>query len=301
MNFEMTQGRRTFLKSLAVIGGSGVLAEAAASSAWKKKIGLELYTVREFLDKDFEGTLAKVAAIGYKEVEPTSYGKMEPKAFRALLDKYKLTAPSTHAGATEGPNLEKELEGFQIMGIKYIEIRGARQAPGKPTVESVKRRAAEINRHGDIAKKFGMKMLIHNHTEEFEYLDGGKLKMYDVLLAETNPATVAMQLDIGWATVAGENVVELFKKTPGRFELWHVKDATGIKSAPKNATPAERRKLAKLCPVGEGDVDYGPVFKQAKLAGLKHYVIEQDNAGQNGADSVAAAKLSYQNLMKKLS
>ena len=299
-HFSYPHGRRTFLKNIAAAAGSSLPARAAASD-WKKKIGLELYTVRDLLAKDFEGTMAKVAEIGYKEVEPTSYGGLEPKAFRALLDRLKMTAPSTHAGATEGPNLEKELEGFRIMGIRYIEIRGARQAPGPPTVEAIKRRAEGINKHGEIAKQFGMKILIHNHTEEFEFLEGGKLSMYDVLLAETNPATVTMQLDIGWASVAGQNVIDLFKKNPGRYELWHVKDATGIKRAPSNATPAERRKLAKLVPVGEGDVDYGPIFAQAQLAGLKHYVIEQDNAGQDGNDSLAAARTSYRNLMRVLS
>ena len=295
-----SQDRRTFLKSLVALGASAPMARAAVSD-WKQKIGLELYTVRDLLAKDFEGTMAKVAEIGYKEVEPTSYGGLEPKAFRALLDRLKMTAPSTHAGATEGPNLEKELEGFRIMGIQYIEIRGPRQAPGPLTVDAIKRRADGINRHGEIAKRFGMKILIHNHTEEFEFLEGGKVRMYDVLLAETNPATVTMQLDIGWASVAGQNVVELFKKNPGRYELWHVKDATGIKSAPANATPAERRKLAKLVPVGEGDVDYGPIFAQAQLAGLKHFAIEQDNAGQGGGDALAAARASHGNVMKLLS
>jgi sugar phosphate isomerase/epimerase len=291
--------RRLFLQGIAVAGGSAALAQAALSD-WKRKAGLELWTVRELLAKDFEGTMAKVAEIGYKEVEPVGYGGLDPKAFRALLDRLKMTAPSTHAGATEGPNLEKELEGFRVMGFKYIEIRGGAQGRPPLTVEGIKQRAAGINRHGDIAKKFGMKMLIHNHTEEFEHLEGGKLTMYDVLLAETNPATVAMQLDIGWASVAGQNILEMFHKSPGRYELWHVKDATGIKSAPANATPAARRKLAKLVPIGEGDVDYGPIFAQAKLAGLKHYAIEQDNAAASG-DAIGAARTSYQNLMKILS
>lgn len=96
---------------------------------WKKQPGLELYTVRDLLPKDYEGTVAKVAEIGYKEVEPaTDYGKMDPKQFRAMLDRYGLTAPTTHVGATEGPDLERQLEGFQIMGIRYIEINAPRPA-----------------------------------------------------------------------------------------------------------------------------------------------------------------------------
>ncbi len=293
---QATTNRRDFLKTAALFGAGAATLQAA--SPWAKQIGLEMWTVREMFVKDAEGTLAKVAEVGYKEIEPTSYGNLDPKAFRALMDKYKLTAPSTHAGATEGPNLEKELQGFQVMGFKYIEIRGPR-IPGPVTIESTKKRSADLNRQGEIAKKFGMKMLVHNHTEEFDLLEGTKTCMYDVLLAETNPALVTMQLDIGWASVAGQNILELFKKNPGRFELWHVKDATGIKSAPVDATPAQRRKLAKLCPIGEGDVNYAPFFKQAKLAGLKHFCIEQDNAAASG-DAIAAARTSYMNLMKIL-
>jgi len=127
----MTMARRTrreFLKEAAAVSGAATLAtrldplEAAAlavpASPWASRIGLELYTVRDLLTTDFEGTLAKVAALGYTEVEPTSYNNMAPREFRALLDRYKLTAPSTHAPARgSGAELEKQLEGFQVIGI----------------------------------------------------------------------------------------------------------------------------------------------------------------------------------------
>ena len=217
--------RRSFLAA----SGAGLLM-AQTSTDWKKQMGLELYTVRDLLPKDYEGTLAKVAEIGYKEVEPaTNYAGMEPKQFRAMLDKFGLSAPSTHVGATDGPDLEKQLEGFRTMGIKYTEIRGGAEGGGggrgPQTEDSVKRTAQQINKHGQIARKFGMKMLIHNQTQEFQPLEGSALHPYDVLLRETDPALVAMQLDIGWASVAGQNILEMFQKHPGRFELWHVKDA----------------------------------------------------------------------------
>jgi len=305
--------RRTFLKDLAACGAFASLARAA-SVDWKRQIGLEVYTVRDLFAKDPEGTLARAAEIGYKEVEPTDYAHFDPQQFRAILDRYGLSAPSTHAGATEGPGLEKQLEGFQIMGIRYTEIRGgaAGRAPAPPTgaaragggrspqtEESVKRTAQQINQHGRIAQKFGMKMLIHNHTQEFEWLQGGKLRTYDVLLAETDPSLVAMQLDIGWASVAGQNILEMFQKNPGRYELWHVKDATGIKSADPKLTPDQRRGVSKLVPVGQGEIDYKAIFAQADRAGLKHFCIEQDNAA-DGGDSMAAAKASYQGLWKLL-
>ena len=116
--------RRTFLKAMAAYGGAMALSAEAAPPDWKTQVGLELYTVRDLLPKDYEGTVAKVAEIGYKEVEPaTDYAGKDPKAFRAMLDRYGLSAPSTHVGATDGPGLEKQLEGFQIMGIRYTEVR----------------------------------------------------------------------------------------------------------------------------------------------------------------------------------
>jgi sugar phosphate isomerase/epimerase len=327
INSAPGQGRRAFFKELAGAGGALLMAEQAgrlmAQTApdWKRQIGLETYTVRDLEAKDFEGTLAKVAEIGYKEIEPaTSYGRLDPKAFRALMDRLGLTAVSTHVGATDNADLEKQLEGYQTMGIRYTEINGGgrggagggRAAGAAPaaaaaagqrspmTEESVKQRAQEINRHGEIAKKFGLKMLIHNHTGEFELLEGGKKTQYDVLLAETDPALVAMQLDIGWASVAGQNILEMFKKSPGRFELWHVKDARGIKAMDASMSLAERQRTAYLVPVGQGEIDYKTIFANASLAGMKHFCVEQDNAAAWG-DSMAAAQASYQGLTKILS
>jgi sugar phosphate isomerase/epimerase len=297
--------RRTFLKQAAARSGALAIAASidsrnAGAADWKKQVGLELYTVRDLTAKDYEGTLAKVAEIGYKEVEAADYGNLEPRQFRAMLDRYALTMPSTHAGATAGPGLEKQLEGFRTMGIQYTEIRsGGTPGPAAKTEESVKRTAGQLNRDGTLVKKFGMKILVHNHTMEFQPLDGSKLRPYDVLLAETDPALVAMQLDVGWASVAGQDIVEMFKTHPGRFELWHVKDAKGIKVMNAQMTQQERQRSAMLVPVGLGEVDYKPIFAAAATAGLKHYCIEQDNAADWG-DSVAAARQSYRNLVKML-
>jgi len=209
------------------------------------------------------------------------------------------------------------------MGLKYIEIGGgagrgrgpaglpptgppptaaaappaAARGPRPPqTEEAVKRQADQLNKHGEIAKKFGMKMLVHNHTQEFAFVDGSdKLRPYDILLAQTDPALVAMQLDIGWASVAGQDILGMFRKNPGRFELWHVKDVKGL----KDGAPQDLR-TAKLVPVGTGEIDYKTIFKNADLAGMKHYCVEQDNAAESG-DALGAARTSYQNLIRTLS
>lgn len=304
------RNRRDFLKDIAlggaclVGGGASALAAAKIAPQWKNQIGLELYTVRELLKTDYEGTLAKVAAIGYKEVEPADpYNKMQPEQYKALLDKYHFRMFSTHADATDGPGLEKELEGQAKMGLKYTAVYRPRPAGApreKTTIETVKHRCEEMNKYGALLKKFGMKYYIHNHAGEFDVLDDGKTTEYDVLLKETDAALVAMQLDVGWAYVAGQDAIEMFKKNPGRYELWHVKDAK-YKELDPNMKPSLRQRAGKIVAMGEGDIDYKAVFANAKVAGLKYFVIEQDTAGQGGRDAIADCKVAYDNLKKILS
>jgi sugar phosphate isomerase/epimerase len=354
LNHARGSSRRTFLKqialtsSAALISGSAANLRAEIAPHWKNHIGLELFTVRDLLRQDYEGTLAKLAKIGYQEVEPADpYNRLEPQAYKELLDKYSLKMYSTHSGASDGPDLEKQLEGFQLMGIKYTEVRSSRgpgrgpggpsgpSGPGRPpgapggpggsggppgaaggpgggpggpspqarpprSVESVKNSCAQMNKHGEIVKKFGMKILVHNHAGEFDLLDDGKTTEYDLLLAETDPALVAMQLDIGWAYIAGQDAIEMFKKNPGRYELWHVKDVKYKDIDPK-LTPGQRGRVGKIVTIGEGDVDYRKVFANADLAGLKHFAIEQDTAGQGGRDAIEDCRISYENLTKILS
>jgi sugar phosphate isomerase/epimerase len=336
--------RRDFFKmaacgSAALITGAMGEALAQASPEWTKQVGLELYTVRDAMQTDYEGVLAKIASFGYKEVEPASgYNNMQPKEFRAMLDRYGLTAPSTHSGLPPGDTIEARLEGGQIMGFKYVENLGGgggggRRGPagaapaGAPpagraqtggggggrgpgggggrgagqTEEAIKRQAQTLNENGKVTQKFGMKIIVHNHTGEFAPLaDKPEMRPYDILLAETDPALVVMQLDIGWASVAGQDILGMFKKNPGRFECWHVKDAKGIKAMSPSLTQGQRQQSADLVPVGQGEVDYKSIFAAASLAGMKHFCIEQDNAALWG-DSVAAARVSFNGLVRVLS
>jgi sugar phosphate isomerase/epimerase len=346
MNADSTnrQQRRDFLKKMFACGGAtliaGSLGEALAQTGpdWTKQIGLELFTVRDAMQTDFEGVLAKVASFGYKEVEPASgYNNMSPKEFRAMLDRYGLTMPSTHSGLPAGDTIEARLEGGQVMGLQYVENLGgggggrgaagrggaagtpggappagrgsavAGRGQGGPgrgagqSVETVKRQAQTLNENGKVAQKFGMKMIVHNHTQEFAPLaDKPEMHAYDILLAETDPALVVMQLDIGWASVAGQDILAMFKKNPGRFECWHVKDAKGIKAMSPSLTQGQRQQTADLVPVGQGEVEYKSIFAAASVAGMKHFCIEQDNASQWG-DSVAAAHVSFNGLVRALS
>jgi len=312
--------RRTFVKSVAAMAGAmalggcarmgGATASAMVPSRtpamWADRMGLELFTVRDQIDKDFAGTLAQVAAAGYKEVETTSYANLSPAQVRAALDSAGLSATSTHVALTAGPELERQLAGYQQIGHRYSAARGAGGPGGRggpppppPTVDTIKRQAELYNQIGTAGKPYGVKVLIHNHTNEFEPFADSTNTPYEVLFANIDPDVVVMELDIGWSTVAGHPALELFAQHPGRFPLWHVKDMADLATVHAMKTQAERQRAAKIVPVGLGDINYRPIFERSADAGLQHYFIEQDTAPTTG--SLAAMRLSAQNLRRALS
>ena len=324
--------RRSFLARLAVSGAAlaavgcskGMHVAGGPSVAdtpleWRELIGLQLFTVRDLTATDYPGTLMRVAQLGFRTVQTTgSYGTYTAQQIHEFLDRAKLLSPATHVSPRMGPDFERTLEGYQLIGHKYTTVsfgpqpprtapadvtvaqpRPAQAATRRETLDAVKRTAAQLNAAGAITKKHGIKVIVHNHTEEFEPLADSSQRPYDVLLAETDPSLVAMELDIGWAAVAGESAVELFKRAPGRFEVWHVKDIAGLASLDKSASQAARHRAAKVVPVGEGDIDYRPIFAQAALAGMRYYFVEQDSAPASG-DSIKDAGKSYAALMKLL-
>jgi sugar phosphate isomerase/epimerase len=245
--------RRAFLREVAVYGGAATLAGTAdigdaptyaaqavgEATSIPRQIGLGLYTVRDLMTDSnaYQAVLAKVAEIGYKEIEPAdrtdakgvAYAGLEPKAFRALLDQNGLSMPSTHSSAIDGPGLEKQLEGFQIMGIAYTEViqptsphaaapppsaTAAAQNPGRGrggalppppsrTMDAVKKMIDEINGHAQITKKFGIKMLVRMDIDVFVPLvDRPDVMPYQVIADNSDPALITMQIDIGWAAIA---------------------------------------------------------------------------------------------------
>ncbi|AHG89460.1 Xylose isomerase domain-containing protein TIM barrel [Gemmatirosa kalamazoonensis] len=316
--------RRTFLKGLTAVGGgilatacaghaagpsaSGAAASRASLAAWRDRIGLQLFTVRDRFMTDYPGTLRAVAAAGYREVQTTlSYGGYSLDQIKQFLDQAGLVAPATHVSPPNGPEFERTLDAYARIGHRYTTVntgseRGPRgvpnAAPQRQTLDAVKRTAAALNEAGRVTQKHGLKVIVHNHTVEFEPLADGSQRPYDVLMAETDPSLVALELDIGWATVAGANALELFRRAPGRFEVWHVKDVAGLASL-AGKSEAERQRAAKIVPLGEGEIDYRAIFAQAGLAGMKHFFVEQDSAPDSG-DSLAAAAASYRNLRDRV-
>jgi sugar phosphate isomerase/epimerase len=162
----------------------------------------------------------------------------------------------------------------------------------------VHRQIEEWNQIAAAAKPYGIKVLVHNHTMEFQPFADGRTP-FDLMIAELDPERVVLELDIGWATVAGKSALDLFAKHPGRFPLWHVKDMAGLAALASLTNQGERQRAAKIVPVGQGEIDYAPIFARAATSGMQHFFVEQDTAPNSG-DSLAAAKTSFDAIRKTL-
>jgi sugar phosphate isomerase/epimerase len=275
--------RRLFL-SHAFAGGLGGLclskSNLMASIASKKlsKIGLQLYTVRRELEKDFEGTLAKVAALGFSEVEFAGYFNRTPQQVKSVLAKNNLAAPSVHvlAAGLRG-NLEQTIDAAKTIGHQYVVC--AYLLPGeRKSIDDYKRLIELFNDAGGRLKTAGLQFCYHNHDFEFIPMEG-KVP-YDLLLAGTDPKTVRMELDLYWIAKAGQSPLKYFSTYPGRFPLFHVKDM--------DATP--KRFFTE---VGRGTIDFQKIFADSDKAGIKHYFVEQDETPGSPFESI---KLSIEYL-----
>jgi sugar phosphate isomerase/epimerase len=266
--------RRTFLEAAgaAVLGPSLVACAPKAAAAKIAAIGLQLYTVRDLMKKDVEGTLAAVAAAGYKEVEFAGYHDKSPADIRAMLDRHGLTAPSVHTGDIAPAAWAKALDAAKIIGHQYIVVPWIPEARRK-TLDEWKRVAADFNRVAATAKAAGVQFGYHNHDFEFQLVEGRI--PFDVLLAETDPNLVKLEIDLYWITKGGQDPLAYFARWPGRVPLVHVKDSLG---------PPDH----KMVDVGAGKIDWKRIFARRAQAGIEHFFVEHDQP----ADALASIKAS---------
>jgi len=249
------------------------------------KIGLQLYTVRDTMESDLEGTIAKVASIGYKEVElagfeqaadgTVTYYKHTPQELKSVLDKHGLVSPSTHVqlSSMSAEKFPKAIESSKVLGHSYIMCPFVDEADRKKP-DIWKTIAATLNRAGEESKKAGIQLGYHNHWFEFLPTADGKLP-YNLLLAECDANLVKFEMDLCWITTAKQDPIAYFNKYPGRFPLVHVKD---IKTMPNvgEGGNANFGDTADLAPVGSGLIDWKNIFSHAQKAGIKHYFVEHD-------------------------
>ena len=303
-------------------------------------IGLQLYTVSDQVSRDVDRALENVAQIGYKVVELAGYGNRTPEQIRAALDRLKMTAPSTHIGTEPlRKDLDAQVHIAQTLGHEYITVPSlGDEMP--TTADGWKKTADEFNAIAGKLQAHKIGLAFHSHRDEYLDVGGGK-KGLDIFIAGTDPALVAFEMDLGWARVAGQDPAAWFRKYPGRFKMWHVKDILALKDAQaaqdekfrtleaqgsaaparggaaagggRGANPGAARSGGRglagapaavtggPVPVGAGEIDFKPIFANWKTAGLEHFFVEQDGAANWPGGSLVAIATSYRNLVNLLS
>ena len=287
--------RRTFLETAATVATATMLGNKfgwAAGEHKIDKIGVQLYTVRDEMKKDFDGTLAKVAAIGYKQVEFAGYFDHTPQQVRTAIDRVGLTSPSCHVQwDVLGDKWPGEIESAKVIGQSYIICPWIPEEVRKQP-DSWKRAAETFNRCGEASKKAGIEFGYHNHWFEFLPVNG-KLP-YDFLLENCDPNLVKMELDLCWITVAGADPLKYFDRTPGRYPLVHVKDIKKLPKVNEGGGQDFGDSLKDMTEVGSGIIDWKRIFAQSDKAGIKYYIVEHDKP----AHPFESIKTSYEYLSK---
>lgn len=248
------------------------------SSRGIEPIGVQLYTIRDAITRDLDGSLARVAAIGYREVELAGYRSHTVTEFKAALDRHGLSAPSTHIAMERiRDQLPKVLDEAHTLGHSFVVCPNI--ANEKAGLDGYRDAADILNYAGEIARRSGIRIGYHNHGTELAPIGG--VRPYDVMLERTEPALVIMEMDIYWLVTGGGDPLAYFNKYPGRFRMVHVKDMDG--------TPAR-----KMVDVGKGVIDWKEIFAHSHQAGIEHYFVEHDEA----PDPFASIAASYEYLRK---
>ena len=242
---------------------AGAAAGAPGAGAFPlASVGVQLYTVRGPMGQDLERALADVAAAGYRLVETAGTAERTAADFRALLDRHGLSSPAGHWPLEA---LERDPDGqiaaARALGQQYVVVPWLAE-PERGSLAAYRALAGRFNTIGRRVKDAGLQFAYHNHDFEFQTF-GGSTPALDVLLQETDPELVQYELDIFWTYKAGHDPLAYFERFPGRFPLWHVKDAT--------AAP-ERR----MVDVGQGAIDWRALFAAGERAGLRYGFVEHD-------------------------
>jgi sugar phosphate isomerase/epimerase len=235
--------------------------------------------------KDFEGTLAKVAAAGYQEVEFAGYFDQDPKKVRAILDRHKLTAPSAHIDyATVDTKLNQAIEAAHAIGHRFL-VNPWLEEDMRKQPDVWKRVSATFNKAGETCKKAGIQFAYHNH--HFEFVPSNGVTPIDVLLKECDANLVKLELDLCWIAVARQDPLALFQRYPGRFPLVHVK---GLKKVPEGQPPVPfDQAIPNITDVGSSDIiDWKRIFARSSQAGIQHYFVEHDQPA-SPFDSIRAS------------
>jgi sugar phosphate isomerase/epimerase len=303
--------RRKFIKQSAAAVAATLFLSKNANAFFEQKamppVGLQLFTFFGIIDEDVQGTLKRIADIGYKEIESAfskkgGYYGLKAKEFNDLIKGLGMTWKSHHVlGAPfklpPGAKMPTDANGqpLKIPPMKNLkdnmqELVDEVVEVGLPflvcantpinTMDDIKSSLEVLNKTGEACKKAGVQFCYHNHDAEFKPVDG-KVP-YDMMLTELDKNNVKFELDLAWAIKGGADPVNLFNQYPGRFPLWHVKDLDATRE--------------NILPVGEGTIDFKRIFDAASVAGMKDFFIEHDMP----KDAYASITSSIANLKRML-
>ena len=295
------KNRRDFLKiSAASALGVVVLSPMACTSPAKGPdrksfgVGLQLYTVRDAMAADPIETLQKLSDMGYKNMELANYsdGKFygyAPAEFKKIVNDMGMEIISSHAAVESAgitiENATKMADAHAELGAKYCVQPWVNDEDRN--IETYKRMIGDWNKVGEIMKNVGIQFGYHNHNFEFANLDG-IIPYYDIFMPEMDADLITMELDVYWATKAGQDPVEMFNKYPGRFQLLHFKDTS------ESSEPFYDVSKMNITSVGSGIIDFKGIYAARETAGMKYFFVEDDTQG--GGKPFEAVETSINNL-----
>jgi sugar phosphate isomerase/epimerase len=260
--------RSLFTVILFVAAAGLILPVFNSCKAPGKNIGLQLYSIRDSINRDVPAAIAKVSKMGYKFVEPAGYSEgkiygMEPAAFKTLCDKNSLKILSSHAGKALPDSASREtnmvwwdacIDAHVAAGVIYL-VQPFMGSGAYTSLDTLKLYCDYFNAIGEKCKAKGIRFGYHNHDREFSAKIDGQT-VYDFMLANTDPSKVAFEMDLYWTVVGGANPVDYFNKYPGRFELWHIKDKAEVGAS--------------------GMMDFKAYWENAARSGLKYGIVENE-------------------------
>lgn len=302
------KSKRDFLKNSAALAvGSLILQRLPIASVFPgsqqiDRIGVQLFSIPKILEKDFAGTMKMLSKIGYKEIEfygpypfsakedierwkavtpslgfsGSGYFGLTVQQVKKILDDNGLASPSMHTGLFTLENRMAEMaEAAQVLGTKYIILPSAQT---QSTLDGYKLQADQFNKIGASAAKHGLRFAYHNHGNGLKEMDG-RVPM-ELILEQTDPKLVYMQMDIYWTTAGGIDPVAYLDKYPGRFRLMHIKDMS--KKVQFSGDGGDSKQWIELFPyltdAGSGVLDIKSILSHAKKSGMEHYIVERDLA-----------------------
>ena len=294
--------RGLLIRSAVVAAGAQVVGVSRLFGAEaQSKPGMQMYMVAAEFKKDPQGTLKQLAAIGYGYVEAFAMAISNVAEFKKMVEDAGLGCPSGHFAFGFVPT-EKVLDQAGALGVKYVVSSVLPPGPSKEggavagimakmnhlTADDFKEMAATANQIGESAKKRGLVFAYHNHNVEFRKFESGQTG-YEILLKNTDPKLVKLEVDAGWVAAGGGDPAKLIEENADRVKLLHFKDFSTITPPINELGPEAGGHIVDL---GTGVAPLKAAYEAAKKAGVEYFIVDHDPPF-HGKTALEAAKVDY--------